>query len=177
MSTQNNLRTTSRYITTHNAAGLAVFSDSLPDKPLPQVGTLAPLRMTLNYATQNFPVEIDEERDIKLYKQFLEHPPPGLITPNGTAARIVDLRPDDTSRMHRTVSINYNFVIEGEVEIILDLGEVKLTKPGDMLVQRAVNHSWHNPSTSKWARIAAVSFPASAAGINESGIEEVLNST
>jgi hypothetical protein len=47
---------------------------------------------------------------------------------------------------------------------------------GDVLVQRAINHSWRNPSSTKWARIAAVSFPVVADGMKESGLEGVLKS-
>lgn len=78
--------------------------------------------------------------------------------------------------MHRTVSVNYNFIIEGELEIMLDSGETRLMKPGDVLVQRAINHAWRNPSSTKWARIAAVSFPAVADGMKESGLEGALKS-
>lgn len=62
------------------------------------------------------------------------------------------------------------------MEIILDSGETRLMKVGDVLVQRAINHSWRNPSSTKWARIAAVSFPVVADGMKESGLEGVLKS-
>ncbi|KIW86769.1 uncharacterized protein Z519_12555 [Cladophialophora bantiana CBS 173.52] len=61
--------------------------------------------------------------------------------------------------MHRSMSLNYNFVIEGEVEVLLDSGETRTLKRGDGLVQRAVNHAWRNTSEMKWARITAVVLP------------------
>jgi quercetin dioxygenase-like cupin family protein len=62
--------------------------------------------------------------------------------------------------MHRTISVNYNFVIQGQLELILDSGETRTLGPGDMVVQRAINHAWRNPSQTSWARIAAMALPA-----------------
>ncbi|KAH8691678.1 cupin domain protein, partial [Talaromyces proteolyticus] len=148
------LRDIKRYITTHDEAGRSVFAKSLDDNP-PAAVNPTPASLFLCYATQNFPVEIQQEKDIERYKQFIKNPP-GIIVPGGSAARIVDFPPSYTSAMHRTVSVNYNFVIEGEIEIILDSEQTRLMKPGDVLVQRAINHYWRNPSSTKWARIAAV---------------------
>ncbi|RAO71384.1 uncharacterized protein BHQ10_007396 [Talaromyces amestolkiae] len=173
MPIESQLRDIKRYITTNNEAGESVFS-SVDDNP-PAVTNPTPANLFFCYATQNFPVDIKHEKDIERYQHFIDNPP-GIIIPGGSAARIVDFPPDFTSAMHRTVSVNYNFVIDGEVEIMLDSGEMRLMKPGDVLVQRSVNHAWRNPSSTKWARIAAVSFPAVADGMKESGLEGVLKS-
>jgi len=45
--------------------------------------------------------------------------------------------------MHRTESIDYGIVIEGEMTLVLDDEEVTL-KPGDVVVQRGTNHAWSN---------------------------------
>ncbi|WP_085026382.1 cupin domain-containing protein [Ensifer aridi] len=47
--------------------------------------------------------------------------------------------------MHRTESLDYGVVIEGEVILILDEGEV-LLKPGSVVIQRGTNHAWANRS-------------------------------
>ena len=47
--------------------------------------------------------------------------------------------------MHRTESIDYGVVIEGELTLILDDSEV-LLKPGSVVVQRGTNHAWANRS-------------------------------
>ena len=47
--------------------------------------------------------------------------------------------------MHRTESIDYGIVIEGEMTLVLDEGEV-LLKPGSVVVQRGTNHAWANRS-------------------------------
>ncbi|ADJ62527.1 cupin domain-containing protein [Herbaspirillum seropedicae] len=47
--------------------------------------------------------------------------------------------------MHRTESVDYGVVIEGEMTLVLDQGEVAL-KPGSVVVQRGTNHAWANRS-------------------------------
>lgn len=48
--------------------------------------------------------------------------------------------------MHKTESIDYGVVIEGELTLILDDSEVSL-KQGDVVIQRGSNHAWANRST------------------------------
>jgi quercetin dioxygenase-like cupin family protein len=45
--------------------------------------------------------------------------------------------------MHRTDSVDYIVLLQGEVTAILDLGEVAM-KPFDVLIQRGTNHGWRN---------------------------------
>ncbi len=47
--------------------------------------------------------------------------------------------------MHRTESVDYGVVIEGECTLVLDEGEVAL-RPGSVVVQRGTNHAWANRS-------------------------------
>jgi mannose-6-phosphate isomerase-like protein (cupin superfamily) len=47
--------------------------------------------------------------------------------------------------MHRTETIDYGVVLEGEITLLLDDSEVDL-KPGDIVVQRGTNHAWSNRS-------------------------------
>ena len=47
--------------------------------------------------------------------------------------------------MHRTASVDYAFVISGEIWAVLDRDEV-LMHAGDVLIQRGTNHSWSNRS-------------------------------
>jgi len=47
--------------------------------------------------------------------------------------------------MHRTESVDYGIVIEGEMTLVLDEGEV-LLKAGSVVVQRGTNHAWANRS-------------------------------
>lgn len=47
--------------------------------------------------------------------------------------------------MHRTESVDYGIVIEGEMTLMLDDSEVQL-KTGSVVVQRGTNHAWANRS-------------------------------
>ncbi|MEG1326124.1 MAG: cupin domain-containing protein, partial [Janthinobacterium sp.] len=47
--------------------------------------------------------------------------------------------------MHRTESIDYGVVIDGELTLVLDEGEV-LLQAGSVVVQRGTNHAWANRS-------------------------------
>jgi mannose-6-phosphate isomerase-like protein (cupin superfamily) len=47
--------------------------------------------------------------------------------------------------MHRTESVDYGIVMEGELTLVLDDTEVAL-KPGSVVVQRGTNHAWANRS-------------------------------
>lgn len=47
--------------------------------------------------------------------------------------------------MHRTESVDYALVLDGEVHLVLDDSEV-LVKTGDVIIQRGTNHAWSNRS-------------------------------
>jgi oxalate decarboxylase/phosphoglucose isomerase-like protein (cupin superfamily) len=47
--------------------------------------------------------------------------------------------------MHRTETIDYAVVLEGEIVMLLDDQDVHL-KAGDVVVQRGTNHAWSNRS-------------------------------
>jgi len=56
--------------------------------------------------------------------------------------------------MHRTDTLDYAIVLEGEIWSVMDEGET-LLRAGDVLIQRGTNHAWANRSQ-KTARIAFV---------------------
>jgi len=63
----------------------------------------------------------------------------------------------DTQRhpgMHRTETVDYALVLEGEIWAVMDEGET-LLRAGDILIQRGTNHAWANRS-GKTCRIAFV---------------------
>ena len=47
--------------------------------------------------------------------------------------------------MHRTRTLDYAIVLSGEIDMLLDEGEVHV-KAGDVVVQQATNHAWVNRS-------------------------------
>ena len=47
--------------------------------------------------------------------------------------------------MHRTETVDYGIVLEGEIVLVLDGGETQL-KAGDVVIQRGTSHAWANRS-------------------------------
>jgi quercetin dioxygenase-like cupin family protein len=56
--------------------------------------------------------------------------------------------------MHRTESIDYGIVLEGELTLILDVDET-VVRAGDIVIQRGTNHGWANRS-GRMCRIAFI---------------------
>lgn len=56
--------------------------------------------------------------------------------------------------MHRTETIDYGIVLEGELTLIVDRGETTI-KAGDIVIQRGTNHAWANRSD-KPCRVAFI---------------------
>jgi uncharacterized cupin superfamily protein len=56
--------------------------------------------------------------------------------------------------MHRTDTVDYAILLEGEIWAVMDEGET-LMRAGDVLIQRGTNHAWANRSK-KTARICFV---------------------
>jgi mannose-6-phosphate isomerase-like protein (cupin superfamily) len=47
--------------------------------------------------------------------------------------------------MHRTETIDYGIVLEGELTLIMDVGET-VVRAGDIVIQRGTSHGWANRS-------------------------------
>jgi len=47
--------------------------------------------------------------------------------------------------MHRTETIDYGIILEGEIYLVVDMGEI-LCRQGDIVIQRGTNHAWANRS-------------------------------
>ncbi|CCT65995.1 related to Cupin domain protein [Fusarium fujikuroi] len=128
----NTLPIPKRFITKHNDDGNAIFDTRLNDD-LPET-VLSTHVFYLGYITQGFPVDLEDNTDIETYGNYINNSP-GLSVPGGSVLRIVDF-PPGRSAMHRTLSIDYGGVIEGEMELVLDSGESRVMKRGDVAVQR-----------------------------------------
>ncbi len=51
--------------------------------------------------------------------------------------------PPTNPLMHRTRTVDYAVIMQGEIDMMLDTGPVHL-KAGDVVVQQATNHAWLN---------------------------------
>jgi len=142
-----------------------LFDSAAPNQKLRQASGLV---STLLWVTDERPAEVSggdrAAREIGV-------PPP----PNGSIFRVVDFPPESGTRsreavlkemgvsdhggarhhgMHKTRSVDYAVVLEGEIDMLLDESEVHLAA-GDVLVQQGTRHAWVNRG-SKPCRIAFV---------------------
>ena len=143
-----------RVVTGHDENGKSVFlSDGLVPVVRHLPGEGVGFYEIWNTAAMPAPVAATEPEPTK---RDLTVPP----SPNGTKIRINEFFPGHLnsrnlqSPVHRTESIDYGIVLEGEVVLVLDDSEVTL-KAGDVVVQRGTNHAWAN-RTDKIARMAFI---------------------
>jgi mannose-6-phosphate isomerase-like protein (cupin superfamily) len=159
-----------RVVTGHDAHGKAIVAS---DGPLPSVVEIAAIPGTVFHeiwSTAGMPARVDNGDDPTTGPLTL--PPPGHgtrircvdIPPDSDeflahgAARMKEaftqvgdakastVKTDSPHPlMHRTESIDYGIVIDGEMTLVLDDSEV-LLKPGSVVVQRGTNHAWANRS-------------------------------
>ncbi|CZT13801.1 related to Cupin domain protein [Rhynchosporium agropyri] len=155
----NGLPDVQRLITTHDPSGKAVFSEDLSSESSFREVDLG-ANFFLGYTTKGFPVDLNADnartvpKDIQSYEKDLNSPPGGLSIHNGTALRFVDFAPSKEPYMHRTESIDYGVVLEGIMELILDSGQKKIMRRGDVCIQRGTMHAWRNVTENEgWARM------------------------
>lgn len=53
---------------------------------------------------------------------------------------------EDAPGMHTSLTIDYGFVVSGEVELELDDGVKKTLRAGDCVIQNGTRHRWRNPT-------------------------------
>lgn len=144
-----------RVVTGHDAHGASVVvSDGVVPvhRYMPQDGVgFYEVWQTGDAPAVILPVEPDEPT-----RRTLRVPP----EPRGTKIRINEFFPGHIgpegrqSPVHRTESVDYGIVLEGEIVLILDDSEVTL-RAGDVVVQRGTDHAWAN-RTDTVCRVAFV---------------------
>lgn len=159
---------TRRIITGENDSGRSHF---VSDGPAPNnfMADYAPSFVQVVWATGDAAAEGDDPAAPG--QKF------GFHSPNGSILRIVDFPPDtmynanalteflDTNEVrnvtnprhfwfHKTESLDYAICLSGEVYAMMDDGETVM-HAGDVLIQRATNHSWSNRSD-KYCRMAFI---------------------
>lgn len=143
-----------RYITTHNPSAQAIVHTE--DAGVWQTLDDDSMGFNVPFTTSQFPVNMTDEADITTYNHLIDSGKLGLVNPGGTVCRIVDFAPANKPIMHRTVSLDYGIVLEGEIEMALDSGEKRVLRRGDIAVQRGTMHAWRNLSDKEWARMVFV---------------------
>lgn len=94
----------------------------------------------LIWTTDDLPVTFSEDGEDKGARQI------GTTIDGGSVFRIGKYMPGVAARNHRTDSIDYAVVLEGEIDMEMDDTVVHL-KAGDVLVQRGTVHNWVNNGT------------------------------
>jgi hypothetical protein len=168
------MKATRRVVTGHDADGKAVV---LIDAPAPNVKLRSSgIQSTLAWVTDETPADIASTAD-RADREIGVAPPP-----SGSILRIVDFPPLAAGAAidhaavaremglqqaggaprhaftHRTRSIDYAIVLEGEIDMLLDDSEVHL-RAGDIVVQQGTNHAWVNNEAAP-CRIAFVLIDA-----------------
>ena len=138
-------RATRRVVTGHDSNGKSVvLSDGPPPQhhPMkgPEVGAdFFEMWSVPTAVPQLTSVEAREPNE----REFTIMPTAGHLI------RVIDIYPPKEGGkrtvMHRTKTLDYVVVIEGEIVLILDDSEVTL-KQGDVVVQRGTDHAWENRS-------------------------------
>jgi quercetin dioxygenase-like cupin family protein len=142
-----------RIVTGHDAAGTSVVLSADP----PPVETRLPhdgVAFFELWSTTEMPARITAAQQDPIDGPVHIPPPRG-----GTRIRVNEFQPGHVrdgrqSPWHRTETVDYGIMIEGELVLLVEEGEVVL-RPGDVVVQRGTNHAWANRSDSV-ARIAFV---------------------
>jgi mannose-6-phosphate isomerase-like protein (cupin superfamily) len=169
-------KATRRVVTAHDSDGkaIAMFDGRLMSKQR-SPGANA---ITMLWVTEETPADVSGSKDRADVKVGV--PPPA----NGSIFRIVDFPPTrpgehpvDHHQMligmgidpetqgymrhphtHRTRSVDYAIILDGEIDMLMDDSEVHMTA-GDVLVQQGTNHAWVNNGT-KPCRIAFILIDA-----------------
>ncbi|MEN2413624.1 cupin domain-containing protein [Flavobacterium mesophilum] len=100
---------------------------------------LGPPKQGTRIRVIDFPPESDEIRNLTA-AQAVEH----FKTMKGEHASKADENAPHPL-MHKTETIDYGIVLEGELTLIVDRGETT-AKAGDIIIQRGTNHAWSNKS-------------------------------
>jgi quercetin dioxygenase-like cupin family protein len=85
---------------------------------------------------------------------------------NGSRFMIAEYPLGNHPRMHRTETIDYIIVLDGEIDMEMDKGAMVTMKRGDVMIQRGTYHSWINRSA-EVCRMAFVLMDAEPLGIGD----------
>ena len=160
-----------RIVTGHDAQGRAIIQEDGPPPRVQRIGgEIGPMFYEV-WNTRETPARIDRnsgepaEEGIILAPpchgtriRVLDIPPEDAriaeLTPEEAQAHFAEVGAGDASShssgsrhafMHRTQTVDYGIVLDGELTLIVDEGET-VVRAGDIVVQRGTNHGWSNRS-------------------------------
>jgi quercetin dioxygenase-like cupin family protein len=156
-------------VTGHDEQGTSVF---LSDGPTPTSVTISNGTVFHElWATFATPAPLTAQEPEPTDRP-LSVPPPR----NGVKIVINEIAARSASPMHRTATVDFGIVLDGEITLVLEGTETDL-QAGDVVVQRGTDHLWENRSDAV-ARIAFILidgvFTDELAGILPAGALEHL---
>ena len=166
-----------RIVTGHDPAGKAIILFDSADPYKEVRGRVGVVSRAL-WMTEQTPARMDGDADRAAGVKVISPPLEGSIFrivdfPSMSDAEMAKLDPhlmahqaeqsDAPSKfrapthpfMHRTPSVDYAIVMDGELEMLVDDGVSVTVKKGDVIVQQGTNHAWINRSGSP-ARVAFI---------------------
>jgi hypothetical protein len=162
-----------RIVTGHDGEGNAVIVSDAPPERVQRIGGESGPMFYEVWNTRETPARIDRRSGEPPETGLVLAPPKGGtrirvldIPPESETLRSID--PTEARRhfaeigaaeaathkaganaphpyMHRTETIDYGIVLEGEIVLIVDKGET-VVRAGDIVIQRGTNHAWANRS-------------------------------
>jgi mannose-6-phosphate isomerase-like protein (cupin superfamily) len=169
-----------RIVTGHDEHGLAVIISDAPPDRVQQIGGPGGPNFIEVWNTRETPAVIDRKSGepaesglvlapphLGTRLRVIDFPPEGeairKLTASQAAEKFGEMGGAEAARpkegaphplMHRTQTLDYGIVIEGELTLVMDHGETTV-RAGDIVIQRGTNHAWANRS-SKNCRVAFV---------------------
>jgi hypothetical protein len=171
MATPNRLNDFRRVVTGHDDNMRAVIlSDASPAR-VHQVGGPGGPTFFEVWSTRETPAQIDRQSGEPAESGLVLAPPKGgtrirvidfppegdairKLTPAQASAKFSEMGGAEAARssagaphplMHRTQTLDYGIVLEGELTLVLDRDEA-IVRAGDIVIQRGTNHAWANRS-------------------------------
>jgi hypothetical protein len=144
-----------RIITANNAKGRSfIVSDDLV------TGGALPNLFRTSGANPLGPGAAGELRTIMPTDAPNLEPAPGGC--NFTYVNLPPMKSGDKPFWHRTATLDFNILLSGELELLLEEGQVTL-RPFSVVIQRNTNHAWRNTSATEPVRWVAILLPAGGA--------------
>lgn len=165
-----NLPPIHRVVTGHDNNGKAIISSNGPLPTVIEVSAIPGTVFHEIWSTEGSPVQVDNGADPSISPLKLPPPKQGTririvdIPPDSEEflahgakqmkeafSQIGDVAASTVKKdsphplMHRTESVDYGVVLEGELTLVLDDSEV-LLRQGSVVIQRGTNHAWANRS-------------------------------
>lgn len=158
-----------RIVTGHDDQGRSIVTEVGPPPSILEVGGELGAIFYEIWSTPGSPAPIRRGAEEAVEKTITLNPPP-----SGTRLRVIEFRPSPRDMtpeearaafaafggshalesegkgkrhplMHRTETVDYGIILDGEIVMLVDEGEIT-ARAGDIVVQRGTNHAWVNRS-------------------------------